>query len=83
MRALQPSLSNLSDAVDHCVHAGLPTELTTSGGPQLAPGIELTAYRIFSAGPKAGGGYEVRARLPTGTSSDGQVRRGSQPVTTS
>lgn len=130
----QPSLRNLDDAIDHCVLAGLPVELSTTGEPRrLAPGIELAGYRIiqealtnslkhggdatvafisvhygpeevsititdtgrgavsslsstgggngllgmrervdayqgdFTAGPKPGGGYEVRARLPMRT----------------
>lgn len=43
----QPSLANLHSAIDHCVDAGLPTELIVTGDEQrLAPGLELAAFRI-------------------------------------
>lgn len=46
-RMPQPSLANLTSAIDHCVEAGLPTEFRITGNEQrLAPGLELAAFRI-------------------------------------
>ena len=46
-RMPQPSLASLSSAIAHCVEAGLPTEFVITGDEQqLAPGLELAAFRI-------------------------------------
>jgi signal transduction histidine kinase len=43
----QPSLSRLSPLIDRVAFAGLPVEVRISGEPRaLAPGIDVTAYRI-------------------------------------
>jgi signal transduction histidine kinase len=43
----QPGLSHLPSLVDRVAAAGLPVELTITGPPRsLAPGLELTAYRV-------------------------------------
>jgi signal transduction histidine kinase len=45
--APQPSIARLSLLVDEVRAAGLPTQLAVEGRPKtLAPGIELSAYRI-------------------------------------
>lgn len=45
--APQPSLSQLGTLVDRIAFAGLPVEVRISGEPRpLAPGIDVTAYRI-------------------------------------
>jgi signal transduction histidine kinase len=45
--APQPSLRHLDELVDHVREAGLPVEIQTEGEPRaLAPGIDLSAYRI-------------------------------------
>ncbi|WST77143.1 histidine kinase [Streptomyces sp. NBC_01136] len=46
--APQPSLSQLGTLVDRIAFAGLPVEVRISGEPRpLAPGIDVTAYRII------------------------------------
>ncbi|MEV8524273.1 MULTISPECIES: histidine kinase [unclassified Streptomyces] len=46
--APQPSLSQLGVLVDRIAFAGLPVEVRISGEPRpLAPGIDVTAYRII------------------------------------
>jgi signal transduction histidine kinase len=43
----QPGLSHLQSLVDRVNAAGLPVELTITGPPRsLAPGLDLTAYRV-------------------------------------
>jgi signal transduction histidine kinase len=43
----QPGLGRVDDLVDRVAFAGLPVELTVEGQPRpLAPGIDLTAYRV-------------------------------------
>jgi signal transduction histidine kinase len=43
----QPTLSQLSPLIDRIAFAGLPVEVRISGEPRaLAPGIDVTAYRI-------------------------------------
>ncbi|MFI6352894.1 sensor histidine kinase [Streptomyces sp. NPDC050743] len=49
--APQPSLSQLGTLVDRIAFAGLPVEVRISGEPRpLAPGIDVTAYRIIQEG---------------------------------
>src|SRR5919108_2392669 len=49
--APQPSLEFLDKLVAHVREAGLPVELRVEGEPtQLAPGIDLTAYRLIQEG---------------------------------
>jgi signal transduction histidine kinase len=49
--APQPSLEFLDKLVEHVREAGLPVELRVEGEPtQLAPGIDLTAYRLIQEG---------------------------------
>ena len=43
----QPSIDDLGRIVQHCVDAGIPTELSVSGQTSAsAPGAEMTGYRI-------------------------------------
>ncbi len=49
-RVPQPSLAHLDVLVERCRGAGLPVEFVTEGDPRpLAPGIDLSAYRIVQA----------------------------------
>lgn len=49
--APQPSLQHLGKLVEHVREAGLPVELRVEGTPvQLAPSIDLTAYRLVQEG---------------------------------
>ncbi|MEJ7569700.1 MAG: sensor histidine kinase [Gaiellaceae bacterium] len=45
--APQPSLDRLDELIEHVRQAGLQVELTVEGAPaELAPGIDVSAYRI-------------------------------------
>jgi signal transduction histidine kinase len=49
--APQPSLEHLDRLVESACEAGLPVELRVEGEPvQLAPGLDLTAYRLVQEG---------------------------------
>ena len=49
--APQPSLEFLEKLVAHVREAGLPVDLRVEGKPaQLAPGVDLTAYRLIQEG---------------------------------
>jgi signal transduction histidine kinase len=49
--APQPSLQHLDKLIDQAREAGLPVELHVEGDPvQLAPGLDLTAYRLVQEG---------------------------------
>jgi signal transduction histidine kinase len=46
--APQPGMATLDTLLDQVREAGLPVELTTEGDPvELAPGVDLSAYRII------------------------------------
>lgn len=44
----QPGMNRLEELVDRVAFAGLPVDLTIDGSPpSLAPGLDLTAYRVI------------------------------------